>query len=322
MRKNTTLHNAKMNKKDEFYTMYEDIENELMYYKEHLTDKIIYYNCDNPDYSNFWKYFYDNFHNLKLKLLISTYYDTNNNSYKTEYDGTKTTKTKLNNNGDFRSEECIDILKQSDIIVTNPPFSLFREYINILIKHNKKFIVWGSINMIPYKTVFPLIMNEEIWVGCTFNKTCIFRVPNNYEYDKTTTEKINDNHKYRKFSNIATFTNIHHNKKYKHIELNKLYNKTDYPKYDNYDAINVDRIKDIPINYDGIMGVPITYLEHHNPDKFKIIGIASGNAWANFTEILKSLNFNPNIKYGGGLGIGIINKKGKYARLLIQKKSQ
>lgn len=176
--------------------------------------------------------------------------------------------------------------------------------------------------MIPYKNVFPLIMDEKIWIGCTFDKACIFRVPDNYEYDKNTTEKINDNHKYKKLSNIATFTNMKHNKTYKHIELNKLYNKTDYPKYDNYDAINVDRIKDIPIDYTGHMGVPITYLAHHDHDKFKIIGIASGNAWANFTEILKSLNFNPNIKYGGGLGIGIINKKGKYARLLIQKKSQ
>ena len=215
MRKNTTLHNAKMNKKDEFYTMYEDIENELMYYKEHLTDKIIYCNCDNPDYSHFWKYFYDNFHNLKLELLISTYYDTNNNSYKTEYNGSNTIKTKLNSNGDFRSDKCIDILKKSDIVITNPPFSLFREYLDIIIKYNKKFIIWGSINMIPYKNVFPLIMDEKIWIGCTFDKACIFRVPDNYEYDKNTTEKINDNHKYKKLSNIATFTNIKHNKTYR-----------------------------------------------------------------------------------------------------------
>lgn len=285
MRKNTTLHNAKMNKKDEFYTMYEDIENEITYYKEQLENKVIYCNCDNPNHSNFWKYFYDNFNNLKLKLLVSTHYNTNNNSYKTEYNGTKITKTKLNDSGDFRSNECIDILKSSDIIITNPPFSLFREYLNIIIKYNKKFIIWGNINMIPYKNVFPLIMNEKIWIGATFNKTCIFRVPDDYQYDKTTTEKINDNHK-----------------------------------YDNYDAINVDKVNNIPIDYTGVMGVPITYLAHHDPNKFKIIGIACGGAWNNFTEILKSLNFNPNIKYGSGLGIGIINKKNKYARILIKRK--
>lgn len=151
---NNNLNEAKFNKKDEFYTLYSDIESELKNYSNHFTDKVIYCNCDNPEFSNFWKYFYNNFHNLKLKLLVSTYYDTDDNSYKTEYNGTKITKTKLNNTGDFRSEECTYILMQADIVVTNPPFSLFRKFLDVLINYNKKFIIWGNVNALTYKNVF------------------------------------------------------------------------------------------------------------------------------------------------------------------------
>ena len=150
---NNNLNKARFNKKDEFYNLYSDIESELKNYSNHFADKIIYCNCDNPEFSNFWKYFYDNFHKLGLKLLIATYY-SENDVYKTEYNGVDAIKIKLAENGDFRSDECIDILKQADIIVTNPPFSLFRKFLDVLISHNKKFIIWGNVNALTYKNVF------------------------------------------------------------------------------------------------------------------------------------------------------------------------
>ena len=273
---NNNLNEAKFNKKDEFYTLYSDIEFELKNYSNHFTDKVIYCNCDNPEFSNFWKYFYNNFHNLKLKLLVSTYYDTDNNSYKTEYNGTKITKTKLNNNGDFRSEECTYILTQADIVVTNPPFSLFRKFLDVLINYNKKFIIWGNVNALTYKNVFFNIMNNKLWLGYLCNKTCKFIVPDDYEkYDSKYTESINDGHKYASVAFVTVFTNLDISKRHSELDLTSEFDGDIYCKFDNYNAINVDKVVDIPNNYSGIIGVPVTYLIKHNPDKFDIVGCSA-----------------------------------------------
>lgn len=256
MSKNKNLIKAKKEKNDEFYTQYKDIEKELKHYKEYFKNKIVYCNCDNPKYSNFWKYFFDNFHILKMNKLVSTYYSNENILYKTEYDGINIMSTKLDSNGDFRNQECIDILKESDIIVTNPPFSLFREYITQLIKYNKKFIIVGNKNSVISKQIFSFFVNNEVNYG-------INNISNFIKKDGNI----------QKFGNVGWFTNIILTSNNKKLELTKKYNDNDYCKYCNYNAINVDKIKDIPIDYDGIMGVPITFLEKYNSNQFKILGI-------------------------------------------------
>ena len=287
MRKNTNLNNAKREKNDEFYTLYKDIEKELKHYKEHFKNKIVYCNCDNPKKSNFWKYFYDNFNSLELKKLIATYYDPDNNSYKYEYDGANIKTEALNGNGDFRSEECIDILKQSDLIITNPPFSLFREYIGQLIKYEKKFLIIGNLNAFTNKELFPYIRDNKIWLGVNTVKS--FEQPDN------TLKKI---------GNINWYTNLDHNKRHNKLVLNRIYTPEEYPKYDNYDAINVNKTKDIPKNYYEVMGVPITFIYKYNPEQFEIIG---------------ELNHGCDNIYD--LGKPVINGKEYYSRLLIKRKS-
>lgn len=256
MSKNKNLIKAKKEKNDEFYTQYKDIEKELKHYKEYFKDKIVYCNCDNPKYSNFWKYFFDNFHIFKISKLVSTYYSNENIVYKTEYDGINIISIKLDSDGDFRNQECIDILKESDIIVTNPPFSLFREYITQLIKYNKKFIIVGNKNSVISKQIFSFFVNNEVNYG-------INNISNFIKKDGNI----------QKFGNVGWFTNIIVINKNKKLELTKKYNDNDYCKYCNYNAINVDKIKDIPIDYNGVMGVPITFLEKYNSNQFEILGI-------------------------------------------------
>lgn len=239
MSKNQNLHNAKKIKNDEFYTQLSDIEKEMQHYKQHFKNKIVYCNCDNPDKSNFWRYFHTNFSNLELKKLICTYYDKNTEPVAYIYtggkDNTNCAKTfKLKNGyGDFASDECIILLKQSDIIVTNPPFSLFRKYIAQLIKYNKKFLVIGSMNAIGYKEIFPLLKDNKIWLGC--NGISNFITP----------EGI-----LKKFGNIIWYTNLENEKKNKEIPLAKHFNPDDYPIYDNYCAFNVDKVSNIPVEKD------------------------------------------------------------------------
>lgn len=296
MAKNNNLHAAKKAANDEFYTRIEDIENELRHYKDHFKNKIIFCNCDDPEESNFWKYFELNFEFLGLKKLISTHYNATEPSYKLELIGDidgngKVTKgdiikTPLKQNGDFRSPECVEILKEADIIVTNPPFSIIRDYIAQLDKYNKKFVFIGPQNIITYKEVFPLIKDNKLWLGYTHPK-----------------EFVKPDGNFQKFGNISWFTNLETKKRKEDLLLYKKYNAKDYPKYDNYDAINVNKVKDIPMDYYGVMGVPITFLDSYNPNQFEIVGAMTT------TKV-----------EGDNYGYPYINGDRKYARILIKRK--
>jgi hypothetical protein len=252
--KNTNLHSARKAKNDEFYTQYKDIEMELSHYKDHFYGKSIYCNCDDPAHSNFWKYFVDNFYALNLSKVVCTY--LGEESYATEYDGIGESSKRLIGDGDFRSPECVEFLREADIVVTNPPFSLFREYIAQLMEHEKKFLVIGNMNAITYKEVFSHIKANHLWLGLEHPK--VFVQP-----DGST----------KAFGNINWFTNLDNRKRHEEICLVQSYheNKTAYPMYDNYDAIEVSKVADIPYDYNGVMGVPITFLCKYNPDQFEIL---------------------------------------------------
>lgn len=271
---NKSLKNAKKQKKDEFYTQISDIENELKHYKENFKNKIVFCNCDDPAYSNFWKYFDLNFDTLGLKKLISTHYEISGPSYKLElYRDTKgrhVIKTDLLENGDFRSQECIDILKESDIVVTNPPFSLFREYVAQLIEYDKKFVIIGHQNAITYKEIFALIKDNKLWLGYGFKGNAAYFITEHY-----TDYASASNHKEGmiRVSGVTWYTNIEIDKRYENIILYKSYSKENYPMYENYNAINIDNTKDIPFDYDGVMGVPITFMGKYNPEQFEIIAL-------------------------------------------------
>lgn len=305
---NKSLHRASKEKNDEFYTQLADIENELKHYKEHFRGKVVFCNCDDPYESNFFKYFAMNFNHLGLKKLIATCYDSSpivgtqlslfpeRNPYKIEItevtdengDGAidlsdveyllknkSNTRAKLKS-GDFRSEECVELLKESDIVVTNPPFSLFREYVAQLVEYDKKFIIIGSKNAITYKEIFRLIRDNKVWLGYGFlNGNAYFRTPT------TSREYANgvydENTGLVKFRNCGWFTNIDIEKRHEWLLLYKNYNPEEYLKYDNYDAINVDKTADIPYDYDGAMGVPITFLDKYNPEQFEIVKFRKGN---------------------------------------------
>lgn len=262
MANNVALDLAKYNKKDEFYTLYKDIDNELSLYTNHFKGKIVYCNCDNPKYSNFWKYFYNNFKHLHLKKLIATYYNPNGSAYAWEYEGNDKTLsvTPLLGNGDFASDECIKYLKQADIVVTNPPFSKFREYIALLTKYHKKFIVWANQNAITYKQFFPVLMNHQVWIGGIANKSMTFRVPEGYKYDQHLTDKINDGHYYAKIPMITTFTNLTLDKQADNFKPTKHYNLEDNSNYDNYPAFEVARVNDLPVDNDIIAYIPLARL--------------------------------------------------------------
>ena len=319
----TNLQAAKNAKNDEFYTCFRDIDLEIAHYKDKFRDKVVLCNCDDPVWSNFWRYFHMDFEHLGLKKLIATHYEAGAvQTYKIEYTGGNDLDfedgviTPLEQNGDFRSDECIELLKEADIVVTNPPFSLFREYISLLIKYDKKFIIWGNNNAITYKDVFPLLKDNKMWLGYLCNKTCVFRVGDGYNYDVKLTDEINDGFKYGKVPAISVFTNLDHNKRHEMIETAYKYSKKDdlypelYPKYDNYDAINVDKVKQIPMDYDGVMGVPITFLDKYNPEQFEIVDINP-----HFFMIVEQGLPKPK-----QLTLRNVNKKDPYARILIRKK--
>lgn len=295
MAKNKNLTQAKKAKNDEFYTLISDVEKELKHYKKYFEGKVVYCNCDGPEESNFWKFFELNFEEYKLKKLISTHYDAEKPTYKLELsadidgDGKITkgdiVKTPLKQNGDFRSEESINLLKESDIICTNPPFSLFREYVAQLMKYKKKFLIIGNQNAITYKEIFPLIRDEKIWLGNRKMSPWEFRVP------KSTTKykRIDDNgEKYDILGLACWFTNLPVKRFDEKITLVKTYNSKDYPKYDNYNAIDVGKVADIPKNYPDVMGVPITFLYSYNPKQFEIVAL--GNSRENFTPIKDYIN--------------------------------
>ena len=283
-----TLDTAKENKDDEFYTQLSDIEKELSHYKDFFRGKTVLCNCDDPRISNFFKYFALNFNEFGLKKIITTCYKnqdvdlfSQNDCEKAvyiEYTGNPNDPTstdfstievkELKGDGDFRSAECIELLKQADIIVTNPPFSLFREYIMQLIKYDKKFIIVGNKNAVTYKDVFNLIKENKVWIGYrNMNSDFWLEVPEGNKF-----EKIVDG-KRLKHIMACWFTNLDIQKRHEEIVLYKTYTPEEFPNYENYDAINVDKSTDIPMDYDGVIGVPITFLDKYSPDQFEIIGL-------------------------------------------------
>lgn len=292
---NANLHKAKDAKNDEFYTQLTDVAKEMMHYKAHFKDKIVLCNCDDPTWSAFWKYFHLNFAELGLKKLISTHYDKTEPTYKMEYTGGDDNnievgvKTPLEGNGDFRNQECLDLLDECDIVVTNPPFSLFREYVAVLMEHKKKFLIIGNKNAITYTEFFPLLKDDEVWIGCTNVK-----------------EFLQPDGSIKKFGNIGWFTNLDVAKRHEKLILWKNYTPEEYPKYDNYDAINVNKYSEIPCDYDGVMGVPITFIDKYNPDQFEIVGIST--SWCHCY-----------VKQHEKSNCPIINDKNIYQRIFIKK---
>ena len=324
MARNANLHAAKEAKNDEFYTQLPDIEKELVHYREHFKGKVVFCNCDDPYESNFFKYFALNFNQLGLRKLIATCYngspvsgnellldfgdtvdDPKKVAYKVEIsevtdcngDGAvdlsdvrtllqndKNVISILKGNGDFRSAECVALLQEADIVVTNPPFSLFREYVAQLMAYQKHFLIIGSQNALTYKEIFPLIKENRVWLG--FNMVKEFMQP-----------KIQI---IKKFGNICWFTNMDISKRHEDLIMYKQYTQDEYPKYDNYDAINVDKVSDIPYDYDGVMGVPITFLDKYNPEQFEIVGN----------------EYDLNIP----LGRGYVNGKRMYSRIFIRRR--
>ena len=292
--KNKNLQDAKTNKKDEFYTQLSDIERELKYYKKHFKDKVVYCNCDDPRVSNFFYYFSYNFEKLGLKKLVATCYKNQNmdlfsqndaeQAIYLEYTGDKNGNNipdpteigikKLKGDGDFRRKECIELLKQADIVVTNPPFSLFREYVSQLIEYDKKFVIVGHQNAIKYKEIFPLIRDNKLWLGYGFKGGAGHFINEHYEDYATATDRKEG---MIRVSGVHWFTNLEINKRHEDLILYKKYTPEEYPKFENFDAINVDVTKDIPMDYDGLMGVPITFMDKYNPDQFEIIGVGIAN---------------------------------------------
>ncbi|MCK9303250.1 MAG: adenine-specific methyltransferase EcoRI family protein [Bacteroidales bacterium] len=295
---NTLLQKAKNSKSDEFYTQISDIESELQYYKSHFKDKVVYCNCDDPRTSNFYKYFFSHFKELGLKKIITACYrkqtfdlfhnKEEEHGFFLEYTGNKvdhdnagyTDIVHFKGDGDFRSSESIELLKQADIIVTNPPFSLFREFVNQLVKYNKQFLIIGNINAITYKEIFKLIQENKAWLGTNLGRGISgFIVPDHYELYGTEARIDDFGNRIISPNNCLWLTNIDNSKRHEDIELTKRYfgNENEYPKYDNYDGINVNNTQDIPADYMGYMGVPITFLHKFNPDQFEIIKFRKGN---------------------------------------------
>ena len=319
---NRNLHKANQAKKDEFYTQLVDIEKELKHYKDQFRGKVVYCNCDDPFESNFFKYFATNFNALGLKKLITTSYTKSpiaggqlplfevkglkpkgkepfkielNEVTDSNADGAvgladvkwllkndANTATALRGNGDFRSDECIKLLEEADIVVTNPPFSLFREYVAQLVEYNKKFLILGDQNAVTYKETFGFIKENKLWHGYDNGGTKWFQVPNDYDIETESRIKIENSTKFFSMGRIVWYTNLDTTKRHEKIELYKKYTPEEFPKYDNYDVINVDKVADIPMDYKGVMGVPITFVDKYSPAQFEILGVANSARWIGY----------------------------------------
>lgn len=324
---NRSLHAARAAKQDEFYTQLSDIEKELVHYKRHFENKTVLCNCDDPRVSNFFKYFLNNFEVLRLKKLITTCYQNDKpdlfSRHKSPYgiyfeysgeqkqqrlpDPAKITPRELQGDGDFRSEECVNLLKQADVVVTNPPFSLFREYVAQLVENGKQFLCIGNHNALTYKEIFTLIRDDQIWLGYTH--PVAFVVPDHYEQRAVRSWRDENGTNWRSLGNACWFTNLDIAKRHEDLPLFKKYDQKLYPKYDNYDAIEVGKVGDIPNDYSGVMGVPVTFLEKHNPDQFEIVGLIAGN--------IRGLAGIPSSTGKDG---PYINGKLKYGRILVRRK--
>lgn len=334
------LKDAKANKKDEFYTQLSDIEKELKHYKKHFKGKVVLCNCDDPRVSNFFHFFSYNFEKFGLKKLIATCYKnqdmdlfSQNNSERAiylEYEGDKNGDfipnpeeigiKYLQGDGDFRSKECIELLKEADIVVTNPPFSLFREYVAQLVEYDKKFVIVGHQNAITYLDIFKLMKENKLWLGYGFTGGAGHFINTQYENYATASDKKEG---MIRVSGVHWFTNLDINKRHENIILYKNYNEEEYPKFDNYDAININITKDIPCDYDGAMGVPITFMDKYNPEQFELIGFTHRNDPYNLkTKIytkddadnFNDLNGSPIVKDGS-------NIRFVYMRVIIKNKA-
>ena len=374
---NDSLQQAKRVKNDEFYTVFDYIQKEINAYLEYNPDtfrgKVVLCPCDDPEWSNFIKFFAQNFETLGLKKLISTSYSLE--AKKTRYEqyhqmtmfettypqydkekaiskgkifklsrtGSKSKRINyddlewqyLEGDGDFRSDEVKALRDEADIIVTNPPFSLFRDFVNWVFEANKHCIIIGTIGAAIYKEIFPLIKNNMLWIGATNNgKDMVFEVPEGSDVDPKDREKaakLGYVGNYTRLGNACWYTNINHGRRHQPIRLmtmadnikfskHKRIRENGYQKYDNYDAIEIPFADAIPADYDGVMGVPITFMDKYCPEQFEIIWQASGNAYANAPAgVMESLQFDPTIKYGGGLGAAVLAGKAVYSRILIRK---
>lgn len=326
---NSNLINAKVADSDEFYTQMSDIEKELNHYLNHFENAVVYCNCDDPACSNFWRFFHLNFNNLGLKKLIATFYDPEKPVYKIEYTGGNDIDfregivTELEGNGDFSSPECVETLREADIVVTNPPWSLIRKYVSVLTENNVKFLILANKNIITYKNFFVLFQNNQVWMG--------YGGANNFVTPSGKTKKINGLARW--------FTNLDISKRHQPITLTEHFKKERYPIYDNYAAFNIDKVRNIPVDkyyemsvtkeelsqlqekgFDitvlngktepffiriekPILGVPISFLEKHCPEQFNIVGMASCHSY--FPMGLEN-------------EAGYINGKWVYARILIK----
>lgn len=277
MPKNKNLHKAKKEKNDEFYTQLIDIQKEMMHYTHHFSHKTIYCNADSPN-SQFVHFFKENFHTLKLKKLIATSYNPNGKGTYLEYDGKTLHISNLIENGDFQSQECYNLLQEADIVITNPPFSLFKEFVQQVQNANKEFLIIGTWNAISYKEIFTLIAQNKLWMGVNRNRDFSgFVIPEHYTLHGTEARIDESGNRIVSSNNTCWFTNLTHSKRNQILTLTKTYNPIDYPHYDNYDGINVDKTKDIPKDYKGHIGVPITFLDKYNPNQFQIIQFRKGN---------------------------------------------
>ena len=321
---NKDLNEAKAAKKDEFYTQLSDIERELLHYKHHFRGKTVLCNCDDPRVSNFFHYFAYQFEHLRLKKLITTCYKNQRPDMFSRHDSEKAIYLEYNgalsnnrtpnadeigikhlqSDGDFRNSECIALMRQADVVSTNPPFSLFREYVALLVEHKKNFLIIGNINAVSYKEIFQLIKENKLWLGPSIRSgDREFGVPEYYPLEAASCRVDSDGKKFIRVKGVRWFTNLDHKKRHEDMVLYKKYSADEYPKYDNYDAINVDKTVDIPVDYAGVMGVPITFLDKYNPDQFEIIGQMA-------TTKIDEFNF----------GYPYIQGKKKYARILIRSK--
>lgn len=270
--RNINLNRAKAAKRDEFYTLEKDVAEELQHYEAEFRDKVVFVNCDNPEWSNFWRFFNDRFEELGLAKLISCHYEEGGESYSMQRSrgDLEPARFPVDGDGDFRSEGSKLLLAEADVVVTNPPFSLFREFLAQLVEADKKFLILGSMNAIGYKEVWPLLEKGDMRLGVT-RGSLTFEVPD--EGELTGKQKIGeDGKRYQAFGNIVWYTNLDSDHEAPFVELTQSYYEEPekYPKYDNYEAINVDRVKDIPADYDGEMGVPISFLTKHNPKQFEL----------------------------------------------------
>lgn len=304
---NTNLRTAARIKNDEFYTQYEDIEAEVMKYRKQFRNKVVYLPCDDPaeKKSEFWSFFVNNFDAFGLKKLIATHYSEDGKAYKIWIDGDTTNdgfvddadafQEDLIGNGDFRSPECIEILKECDIVCTNPPFSLFREFLELIVGYNKKCLIIGNKNAYAYKEIFTLIKNNKIWIG--------YEQPKNFRLeDGSITKKVN--------GLCRWFTNLNCSKRQEELILTKEYNEIDFPFLDNYNAINVSKVVDIPKDFTNYMAVPITFIDKYNPNQFEILGITNTG------------EENPGIRYENTPhGRPLLNGKELYIRILIKRKT-